>query len=295
MKKQLQLSRVLPLFASAALAAASVGLPNAALATQSGGGDRDENLTVIGLTDDGQLASFESRSPGRTTKLAFVSGLVGNDTSLVGIDFRVQDELLYGVGNGGGVYTIDPTSGQANLITELTVDLSGQFFGVDFNPAADALRVVSDNGQNLRHPFSGPTKFETVVDGRLTYPATSTTPETIAKGITGVAYTNNDLDATTSTTLFGLDTKLDQIVIQSPANAGLVQPTGSLGVNTDAQTGFDNYSEISGGVTQFIRGFATLQVSGGYSFYEIELLTGKPISVGKFRENVVDIAIPLNQ
>ena len=36
-----------------------------------------------------------------------MQGLSGNDTALVGIDFRVQDGKLYGVGNGGGVYTID--------------------------------------------------------------------------------------------------------------------------------------------------------------------------------------------
>jgi hypothetical protein len=34
----------------------------------------------------------------------------------IGIDFRVQDGQLYGVGNGGGVYTIDTTNAQASLV-----------------------------------------------------------------------------------------------------------------------------------------------------------------------------------
>ena len=33
----------------------------------------------------------------------FVSNLSGGDTFLIGIDFRVQNGLLYGVGNAGGV------------------------------------------------------------------------------------------------------------------------------------------------------------------------------------------------
>lgn len=33
----------------------------------------------------------------------FVSNLSGGDTLLIGIDFRLQNRLLYGVGNAGGV------------------------------------------------------------------------------------------------------------------------------------------------------------------------------------------------
>src|SRR4029450_12615815 len=75
------------------------------------------------------------------------------ERSLVAIDFRVKDQQLYGVGNGGGVYTIDPTSGQATLVSQLTVPLDpmATSFGVDFNPAADRLRIISNTGQNLRH------------------------------------------------------------------------------------------------------------------------------------------------
>ncbi|MBA3731308.1 MAG: DUF4394 domain-containing protein, partial [Gammaproteobacteria bacterium] len=263
----------------AALLAASVALPSVASAAE-----RDENLSVVGLTQDGRLVSFKTESPGRSNELSFVSGFVGSDTQLIGIDYRVQDNLLYGVGDAGGIYTLDPSSGQLNLVTNLTVDLNGNAFGVDFNPAADALRVVSNRGQNLRHPFAGPTMFQTAVDGTLTYPATTTTPEITARGVTGSAYTNNDLDATTSTTLFGIDTKLDQVVVQSPANAGLVQATGSLGVNASQWVGFDNYSEIQNGQTQFIRGFASLRIGGtDGALYEVELLTGKAASLGKFK------------
>jgi hypothetical protein len=63
------------------------------------------DLRVIGLTDDSRLVSFRATSPERARQIGYVSGLIGADTALVGIDFRVQDGKLYGVGNGGGVYT----------------------------------------------------------------------------------------------------------------------------------------------------------------------------------------------
>jgi hypothetical protein len=36
------------------------------------------------------------------------------------------------------------------------VALQGTRFGVDFNPAANRLRVISDLGQNLRHNIDDP-------------------------------------------------------------------------------------------------------------------------------------------
>ena len=70
-----------------------------------------------------------------------MTGLQTPDTALVGIDFRVQDGQLYGVGNGGGVYRINPRTGAAAFVNALTVPLAGTVFGVDFNPAADRLRM----------------------------------------------------------------------------------------------------------------------------------------------------------
>ena len=75
---------------------------------------------------------------------------------------------LYGLGDGGGIYTLDTSTAEAK-VTELTVDLQGDFLGVDFNPAANALRIISDTGQNLRHPFAGPLQFQTQTDTPLNY------------------------------------------------------------------------------------------------------------------------------
>lgn len=245
-------------------------------------------LRVVALTDDGRLLCFGEWSPERARRIGTVSGLGGADQYLVGIDFRVQDGLLYGVGNGGGVYTIDTATAVASPVSQLTVALSGTSFGVDFNPAADRLRIVSDTGQNLRHNVNA--GGVTLVDTTLSY----TTP-TPATGIVGAAYTNNDLDPNTATSLFDLDATLDQIALQSPANSGLLAPAGKLTVDTASSVGFDVYSDLRRDVTVDNRGLASLVVAGVSGFYRVELLTGKARFVGTFPVPVTDIAVPLDQ
>jgi hypothetical protein len=251
-------------------------------------------LRVIGLTDDGRLVSFKARSPERTRHIGYVTGLQGPDTALIGIDFRVQNGKLYGVGNGGGVYTIDPKTAEAKFVNALTVPLAGTVFGVDFNPAADRLRIVSDAGQNLAHNVND--LGITAGNATLTYTVPPATPVVAALGVTAAAYTNNDLNQpSTGTTLFDLDTTLDQVVIQSPPGTGILVATGKLGVEAAAASGFDIYSLLVDGVTVANVPFATLAVNGTYRFYAVNLTTGQAFSLGRFDEAVVDIAIPLNQ
>jgi len=278
---------------------ASLALLMAAGAWQAiGANGRDDdrpgvNLRVIGLTDDNRLVSFRATSPDRARQIGYISGLTGADTALVGIDFRVQDGKLYGVGNGGGVYTIEPQSAQATFVNALTVPLVGTVFGVDFNPAADRLRIVSDTGQNLAHNVND--GGVTVANGTLTYtpPPATAVP---ALGVTAAAYTNNDVNQPgTGTTLFDLDTTMDQVVIQSPPGNGILVATGRLGLDAAAAAGFDIYSLLVNGVTVANVPFATLSVNGTYRFFSLNLTTGQAFPLGRFDDAVVDIAIPLNQ
>ena len=256
--------------------------------------DRSRNdLRVIGLTDEGRLVSFRAQSPERTRQVGYITGFTGTDTALVGIDFRVQDGKLYGVGNGGGVYTIDPRTAEAKFVNALTVPLAGTMFGVDFNPAADRLRIVSDTGQNLAHNVND--GGVTAANATLTYTAPPAMPVP-ALGVTAAAYTNNDLNQpSTGTTLFDFDTTLDQVVVQSPPGNGILVATGKLGVDAAAAAGFDIYSLLKDGVTVANVPFATLAVNGRYRFYSVNLTTGQAVSLGRFDEAVVDIAIPLSQ
>ncbi|MFD9718741.1 DUF4394 domain-containing protein [Streptomyces sp. NPDC059076] len=248
-------------------------------------------LVAYGLTTDQRLVRFGVDKPSAATSVGAVSGLAG-DTKLVGIDFRVQNLKLYGVGDQGGIYTIATNDARAVKVSQLTTALSGTLFGVDFNPAANRLRVVSDTGQNLRHNINDSTgTLGTVVDGELTNP---TVPPTTAKGITGAAYTNNDLNTATATTLFDIDSLADRVSLQSPANAGTLAPTGGLGIHADPNAGFDIYFEPTQGTNH---GFATLRSGSTHRLYEVNLLTGAARSLGSFPADrqVTDIALPLDQ
>ena len=170
-------------------------------------------LVVVGLTDQNRLVAFLAANSRNMLNIGRITGLAG-DTSLIGIDYRVQDGKLYGVGDAGGIYTVSTRTARATKVSQLSVALRGTAFGVDFNPAANRLRVISDAGQNLRHniddPNGAPAAGVTAEDGMLTYPPATTA----AAGVTAAAYTNNDLDPNTATTLFDLDSTLDQVAIQ---------------------------------------------------------------------------------
>jgi hypothetical protein len=246
-------------------------------------------LPVVGLVGGTELVGFSTDDVILRDRRA-VTGLDG-DARLVGIDYRVQDGKLYGVGDAGGVYTIDE-SGAATKVKQLSVELDGDNFGVDFNPAANALRIISDTGQNLRQPFADPAA-KTADDKALTNPAAPPASGTVpALGASSAGYTNNDEDTGTGTALFVLDTKADRVSIQSPANAGTFAPMGALGVDADAAAGFDIHTPVGAAASE-VTALATLQVGGTPGLYRIDLFTGKASSLGELTEDVTDIAVPL--
>ena len=68
-------------------------------------GNRADNLEVVGLTSDQRLICFDEKRPEDASTIGRISGLV-IDTTVVGIDFRPANGVLYGLGNAGGVYTL---------------------------------------------------------------------------------------------------------------------------------------------------------------------------------------------
>jgi Domain of unknown function (DUF4394) len=245
------------------------------------------NLEVVGLTSDQRLVCFRTNKPGNARDIAQVSGLV-QDTKLVGIDYRPATGDLYGVGDQAGIYIVDPATATASLAARANVALQGTSFGVDFNPAADRLRIISDTGQNLRI---------NVADGSTTVDTSLTNGAAPALGVTGAMYTNNDADPNTGTTLFDVDSTLDQISLQSPPNNGTLVATGKLGVDTTPDVAADIYSHIKDGTTVSNSAFAALSSPSTSSFYGVDLLTGRATKTGDFQaaNRVVGIAVPQNQ
>ncbi|MFI9581990.1 DUF4394 domain-containing protein [Streptomyces sp. NPDC052236] len=276
---------------AAAVAVVSTMAAVAVAAPSSSAAPTVPSLQAFGISADGTVMSaFTTDNPDTLNWFKLITGLKG-DTALIGIDFRVQNGLMYGVGNQGGIYTITTPPTTADVVvtkvSQLTVPLYGTNFGVDFNPAADRLRVISDNAQNLRHNLHDHTTTE---DTTLTTPPL-TGP---TRSVTAAAYTNNDLDATTATTLFDINTALDQVVIQSPANNGFLAATGALGRDSGLNAGFDIYSDLTNGKTTSVVGFASLPSGAVSTLYTVNLFTGETAPIEPFPFAMTDVAVTLD-
>jgi hypothetical protein len=229
-----------------------------AVASGFRGTDRDPGPAArtdfYALTINDRLVSFSGDDSCDADSVRIRGLRPGED--LIGIDVRPADGQLYGVGRRGDsvrLYTIDPDMGWAtfvaplrNALTGEPIRLSGGEFGFDFNPAADALRIVSDSGQNLRALPSdrlvmGVQRFtgDTFVDGTLSYTPLAMTPRPTAWGIAGAAYTNPDNDPATGTTLFDIDAVRDDLVTQNPPNDGTLTAVGDLRIGVPRLFGFD--------------------------------------------------------
>jgi hypothetical protein len=190
-----------------------------------------------------------------TSTSSALTGLLASET-IVGLDFRPANGQLYAITNQSRLVTINPSNGALAAVgAVLTPAISGTTFGFDFNPTVDRIRLVSNTGQNLRlHPDLGTVVF---TDGNLN-PGTPS--------VNAAAYTNSVAGATT-TTLFVIDSATDMLYTQNPPNAGTLVPVGALGINVDADSGFD-----IGGSSGL--GFAVLKVGSTNSVYSINLTTG---------------------
>src|SRR5436190_16574390 len=186
-----------------------------------GTGRADAEL-LIGLASTGNLVSFDNATPGTITSVA-VTGLQAGET-LLGIDRRPANGLLYGLGSTNRVYTINTTTGAAIQVGSAgAFTLSGTAFGFDFNPVPDRIRVVSTDTTNFRlNPNDGTL---TGTDTPLAY-AAGDSGAGITPRVVGSAYTNN-FDGAAVTTLFGIDSNRDVLVMQGGPN-GTPSPNGGV-------------------------------------------------------------------
>lgn len=213
------------------------------------------------LTESGMLKIFNPEN-GMEYGTKSIPAILG--VTLQGIDLRPANGRLYALGDNSKIYGIDLGSGAVTELAGLKLSdntpvmLSGTYFGVDFNPVADRLRVVSDNGQNLRINV---TDGVTTVDQPLKIGAAGPTPF-----ITAVAYTNS-YPGTTTTTLFDIDSQSNTLYIQTPPNNGIQTDPKPLGVDVNPGIGFD-IGSISG------KGYAIFTVGANTSFYTVDLATG---------------------
>ena len=255
----------------------------------------------------GTLFAFDTASPAVVTPTT-ITGINPGET-LVGIDFRPQNGLLYGLGvnataDTATLYAVSTRTGFAGVVgtagsvaftTNGTtpVDLPDPTtvgYGFDFNPAADRVRVTTASGLNFRvNPNTG-TAIDGDNGGGVT---TGTNPDgAINTGTTtvdGAAYTNNVANNGNTTTLYTLDAASNALFIQNAPNAGTqtLGQTVTLGGATldfTAIGGFDipagvNAAASNAAVTSG-SAFAVLGVGTTTGLYSINLVNGQATFLG---------------
>lgn len=227
----------------------------------------DSTAQAFGLTANNKLLNFALNNPNSVSEKSLTGLLV--DERFIGIDYRLRTTTdhsgkLYGLTNKANLYTINPESGLASLVSTLKpaagssfTALDGTSFAVDFNPTADRLRVISNTGQNLRINVD---TGDTIKDGDINGAS--------GAQVTAAAYTNSFKTpvATLATELFDLDQTNKTLTKQNPPNNGTLSLIGNLGINLGTDNGFD----IAGGDN----GLALATVSGGSGpsvLYRIDL------------------------
>ncbi len=231
------------------------------------------NPVAYAVDQSNNLLIFNPTASGITTKA--ITGLAAGEM-IVGIDMRPATAQLYALGSTSRIYTVNMSSGAAAMVGSgpFTPTLSGTSFGFDFNPTVDRIRVVSNDGQNIRlNPITGGVA---ATDPNLN-PGTPS--------VDGAGYTNS-FPGSTTTTLYDIDHTTDKLHIQNPANAGTLDAGKPLGVDVSAGNGFD-----LGGRTNNAYGIFT--VGGNNGLYSINLTTGAASLAMPFPTSVRGFAVGL--
>lgn len=249
---------------------------------------------LFGLLSNGSLISFDSASPGTVSSLS-ISGIAGGQT-IRGIDFRPATGQLYafaatsgttGVAGSqsGQLYVINTATGVATSAGPSFVIASNpsSFYGVDFNPTVDRVRLVGSSGSNLRlNPITGGIA---ATDTNLAY-ATGDVNFGQTPFVVSAAYSNNFFGAVT-TTLYTYDFGLDSFATQNPPNNGTLNTlgTGSGLTALSALIGFD----IGGGGNAYLSASVN---AGQTGLYSVNLTNGTTSLLGEIGSGltVADIA-----
>ncbi len=248
---------------AAAVVAGSFGFASAASAQ-----------SIVALIGNNTLSVIDAKTQ-KMTSTAQVKGV-----QLLGIDVRPADGQLYGVTANGQVGTLDPKTGVFTKKADLSEKLkAGVVATIDFNPAADRLRVMGSDGTSHRVNVDD---GKVTVDGSHKYADTDAQKGKKPRVIAG-SYSNS-VKGTKETTLYNIDAANGNLVRQAPPNDGVLNTIGSLGIRLNGPAAFDIVNTGEGQNDGWLLNAGTL--------YKVDLKTGKATPTGKIpvRGQVNDIA-----
>lgn len=254
-----------------------MGASLVALTIGIGGATSGAAATLVGLTADNKLVLIDTGKMSAGAPVA-ISGA----DKVLGIDQRPADGKLYGLTESGQLVIIDHMSGKAQAGAMLSEKMPlGPRPVVDFNPAADRLRVIGANGASLRINVEN---GATTVDKPLNYEAADANAAKKPMVAAG-AYTNSSKGAK-STELFHVDGGNGALVIQNPPNDGVLKTRGAVGITGLGDAAMDIDNEAEGKNTAYV-------VAGGM-LYTVDLASGKATQVGAIKGlngKLLDIAV----
>jgi hypothetical protein len=245
----------------------------AAMLMTSAAANAAQVAALVGNDTIAWIDTAQKKATG-STKVTGISG------ALVGIDVRPADGMLYGVLEDGTIVTI-AKDGKATMKSKLEAMVArGQTITIDFNPAADRLRLIGADGTNLR---------ANVDDGKVTRDGNLKFAETdMHKGekpnVIGGAYINS-FRGTRETALYDIDGTIGGLLKQAPPNDGVLTAVGKLGIKAD-KVAFDIWSDGNGKNDAWLM--------AGDTLYSVDLATGKATEAAKIAGvsgTVRDIAI----
>lgn len=233
------------------------------------------NQVVLGITANNELVRFNANTPSTTISKNAITGLVAGE-KLLSIDYRPATGELYALSDASKIYIINTTTFASRVVsaTPFTPAVSGSIVQIDFNPTVDRIRLVSNNGQNIRlNPETGAVvATDAAING------------VIAAAVQGIAYTNNRSGAAT-TVLYDIDVTSGKLYRQDPPNNGTLAEVGSLGVTFTGAAAFDISPDNSAALV-------ATKVGNNNSLFTIDVNTGKLSKIGNLNDVLLDIAIP---
>lgn len=243
------------------------------------------------------LVSFDANSPNTVSTIGAVSGIAAGQM-LAGIDFRPQTGELYGIGYNSAtgearIYTLNLTTAAATPIGMAPVSVAPNMGDLtfDFNPTVDRIRFMGSNRQNYRlHPVTGAIA---ATDGNLAFAATDANAAQNPQ-IGAGAYTNSYI-ASTATTLYNYDTKLNIFTSQNPPNNGTQNTVGASGIAVDPDNpavDFDIWFDAATSMNWFFLAAKTGS-SANSDLFTIDISTGKATMRGSIGTTVRDIAVQI--
>ncbi|MFN3525143.1 MAG: DUF4394 domain-containing protein [Paracoccus sp. (in: a-proteobacteria)] len=219
---------------------------------------------AVGLAGDRTLVMFDTESL-EVTGMMEVEGV----TRLHGIDLRPSNNTLVGVTDDNRIVTIDTATGAATDLSTMDTELpvTDAQVVVDFNPAADRLRLMTGVTNHRVNVDTG----EVAVDGDLVFESGDAN-EAATPMVVAVAYTNS-FGQPEETAMFDIDAGLGALLQQTAPNDGILATIGDLGIAEPGDVmGFDVQT------TEALDNSAWLVTNN--TLYSVDLETGATTEAG---------------